>query len=672
MTLHVKNNLAKGSLVLALLALSSLSIWHVQPAQASGPYSVNILNNYSFEGGADPSTGYPVGWGNWTHHDTPDSSLTPDCHTYLSGQYPDGVCAARLDIGRTIQSGIGFIAIFQVMPSNTFFSNVTDRPDGLDVWFYILPKYNGTGDTKISIIAQNAQELDYVLDVNPYLSYPNQTFSDGRPSVKSIFRTAQYQTNGWFRFTANIYQDWQAPMDYHNANGTVSTLPGFPLDDVLYRLEFDNIAFRNDSTCYTPTTPPVYDPRYCQYFANTQWVDLVRLYLNTNVPPPPLPGHYANFNFTDTQGDNIDSQVQWRLFNSTGSEIPYVRGESTLPDGSYTLSVYYPTYQQDVILSQTIALDANTTIHVPVTPIPSPLSGYVAINNIETTVSVYAPTPNNLTFTAHSFQGNSFVTILKVPSKPTIVWLNGENLNSAAWAYDPATSTVRIPTSQLGTFILYFGSTIQLPATLQFNDRQGNSVNGIITWQIVDSTGHVVCNTNLCLGQTVPDAPDYVEAYYGGSRIYRQTPSDANTQITLQMIPITIVKGGYLILNTTLVSATIDGQLGSRISFTLTGSNGAALIVVNVPTKPVYVEKDGKRIFDWTYDPTAGTAAIPTDSLGTFTVFFKNPSLLTSLEDIPTSTWFTVGIAATLAIVLGTTGFSLKRRKISEATAEQP
>ncbi len=169
------------------------------------------------------------------------------------------------------------------------FSNFTQRPDELDFWFRVDPKYAGLGDFQIKFLAQNAQELDYVIDPQTdFLSYPNQTFPigtmAGQPSVKDILLgrlgndastplTAPPST--WVHFTRDVTADWTAPMMF-TTNSTCTPaspcmLPGFPLDEPFYRIEFDIIGFQN--------------PQSGGFYGMTAWLDNVKLYEAISVQP---------------------------------------------------------------------------------------------------------------------------------------------------------------------------------------------------------------------------------------------------------------------------------------------------------------------------------------------------------------------------------------------------
>jgi hypothetical protein len=47
-------------------------------------------------------------------------------------------------------------------------------------------------------------------------------------------------------------------------------------------------------------------------------------------------------------------------------------------------------------------------------------------------------------------------------------------------------------------------------------------------------------------------------------------------------------------------------------------------VVVNVPSKPISIERDGTAISSWMYNGTTGTVAIQTSQLGTFTITYSN------------------------------------------------
>jgi len=214
----------------------------------------NAVANPSFENAL-------TSWQNYTRHAAPGSTNTVDASRSVDGSY-----SARIDMGQA--SPIGFIGLYQILPfpQNTLlFNNITDRPDNLDFWFYLEPKYDGIGDFEIRIISLNARELDYVFDPDPQLSYPNQTFPDGRVMVKSILLYG-YPAGQWHHFTRNMKEDWQAPAKMPNG----SFLPGYGLNESLTWVEFDSNGFQD----YLGTT-----------YSETSWVDNVTIYYDSNSPP---------------------------------------------------------------------------------------------------------------------------------------------------------------------------------------------------------------------------------------------------------------------------------------------------------------------------------------------------------------------------------------------------
>src|SRR6266568_5804498 len=593
-----------GILTLALLimiATSSLAV----PVRA-GSYSNNALVNPSFEQAL-------TGWGT-TGQDAHTLDWTISAN---STRDTDGGYAARMDM---VNVSIGFIVLYQVIPGNTFFSNLTNTADTFDVWFYFEPKYSGLGDFQIKFLATNAQEMDYVFDADPSLSYPNQTFLDGRPLAKSILLNG-YHAIQWHHFAANVASDWQAPMKFTNSSGTY-LLPGFGLNQSFYRVEFDNLAFQVGS----------------QYYSQIVWVDNVKLYFNTSYPPPPPQFHSASFNFTDLGGNIVDQTLQWKLFNSTGQEVQYIPGQITLPPGTYTLDTYFPFYSQypdhNLIHQQTIPLDTSTTVQVSMISHALAPGGYIAVDS-SATVKILRQDAENLTFTATG-AGSTFNVIITVPSTPSIVAQNGIVLQPTQWTYDSTTSKqiVRIATNQLGRFSLFFGYAITLPQAVTLVDRQGTNLGTRVAWKILDSQNGIVCNNGSCLGEKVPIGNYYLEAYFEGFRIYRQTLAFDSNNVVLQMTP---AGSGYLAFNTTITSISISGNNAQRISFTAVG-RGPALVVVQVSEKPLYVELNGTRVFNWTYDSTSKVAAIETTGLGTYTIVLQAPSLLDSLENTPLTT----------------------------------
>jgi hypothetical protein len=239
----------------------------------SSTLSSNIIRNHSFEDGTNPLTGYPLDWGNWTKHGTPDSTITVDNNRAVDGNH-----SARLDVG---EKDIGFIALYQTLPPTLSFGNLSDRLDGLDFWFYLEPKYDGMGDFRVRILyGENVAELNYVFDPSPTLSYPNITDSQGRPLAINIFLYG-YTAGVWHHFQRNLRSDWQGS--------------GFSLDTPFPRIQVDALTFRNTGTG--------------ESFAEIAWVDDVRLYTDSPASGPPT--WPAGSSLTVTQVSTTSLSLAW-------------------------------------------------------------------------------------------------------------------------------------------------------------------------------------------------------------------------------------------------------------------------------------------------------------------------------------------------------------------------
>ncbi len=158
------------------------------------------------------------------------------------------------------QTGVGFVALYQLFPKNVTFAQLTDRPDGFNFWFCLEPKYGGMGDFQVKFIATTAHEVAYVFDPDPRLLYSNQTF-------RTDLSLYGYPGGVWYHFQRNLLADWQTPV---TVNGT--TRPGFSPSEVLYRIEIDAIGFEESGSSI--------------YYSETAWVDDVNVYMNL---PPDLP-----------------------------------------------------------------------------------------------------------------------------------------------------------------------------------------------------------------------------------------------------------------------------------------------------------------------------------------------------------------------------------------------
>ena len=199
-----------------------------------------------------------------------------------------------------------------------------------------------------------------------------------------------------------------------------------------------------------------------------------------------------------------------------------------------------------------------------------------------------------------------------------------------------------------------------------FVDRKGNPVNNLVKWRLFNSTGGEV--TGYTQNSTsLPLEPYTLEVYYptitGQNpepyRIARQKISLNTTSLVhLEMMPLGS-SGKYIAFNSTLNSLSILENSATKISFNASGS-GPSLIILQVPARPLYVERDGTTLSDseWAYKSTTGTVAIQSASLGSFSIVFSNNST------IPV-TYLIAGIGAA---IIAATGIIVWRTKKTRST----
>src|SRR3989442_7501823 len=591
----------RRTLILTILLIGSIISISSPPVHA-GTYSANLIKNGGFEDGVG-IRGLPVYWENATHDCScrPDPTITVNNTEAILGD------AARLDIGQT---SIGFMGIWENL-TNTFFSNFTDRPDEVDFWFRLDPKYAGLGDFQIKFLAENAQELDYVIDPHvPVLSYPNQAYTTGdlagQASVEYILlgRTRTDASTPlmappctWVHFRRDVIADWKGPMLF--TNNTIACnqaspcmVPGFPLNDVFSRLEFDSIGFQDSAG----------------YHGMTVWIDNVNLYGDSNTPPPPPPPpQFLEFNFTDISSKaNLDNYVQWRILNATGYIGPYTRGSQTLPLVNYWLEAYYPTYtsqspEQYRVSRALLPFDTNTTIHLPMLAEPSIPGAFVAFTPAVLNTTSIQQNSGSLTLDVKVDGDAHYVILAKVPLQPKVILKTVTNqtelYEGISWSYDPSLSIAQLPNIGSAKYTFYFQQPLRIPSS-SFTDRTGVNVSNLLNFNITNAHGLPI---SLGPGQITPDQdyPYYLQAYYQGYRIYRNTLAFNQTApIVLQMIPVT---QGYLIVNSTIAGISITTQSSSTLTFDLSGT-GPFLVLVRVPAKPAFVEVNGAKIANWVYD----------------------------------------------------------------------
>lgn len=605
-----KHQFDKRIIILTILILTSILVSNFRPAHATGPYSVNIIANPGFETVQAPNL--PAGWITEFIDSNAGSTITVNSTTALLGNY-----AARFDVSQDTHSAttgqvitFGHQTLRQQLPTNLFFSNVTARPDSFSIWYNIQPRFAGYSGLDVRIKAFDTTEMDYIF-YNPGTGISASNSSTGGEAGKPLkyFIVPTPSMNHWTHLSRNFAQDWLAPMKAQN--GTI--LPGsFTLNQVLDKIEIWSFYYLDTNTGGV--------------YGETQWVDNVAIYVDSNTPPlpPPPSNYYAAFNFVDTTGTSVNNIVNWKLFNSTGQEVVgYTPNNPILTLEPYTVAVYYPIItgqnpEPYLILQQRIVL--NTTYKVSPEMFPQntfPWS-YVAINNTITNMKIVK---ENTTFLQFNSQGNAAPSLIlvKVQSKPLAVQRNTDDPASIKWSYDPSQSILRIPAIGLGNFSIFITPPIKIPS-IAFQDFTGNNVATGVTWKIFYPDG---TQARVLPGQLVENGTYTFQAFYDNYPIYTSTLTSTPNPVRLQMFPLGNQQQSYIAFNSTLNSLTILENSPAQLQFKAVGQ-GPRLIIVNSPTKPLNIQLDGNTITSWTYNSTTSTIAIQTAQLGTFTITYSN------------------------------------------------
>ncbi|HZY48084.1 MAG TPA: hypothetical protein VFE96_09835 [Candidatus Bathyarchaeia archaeon] len=609
MTLN--GRLTTSSFVIIIFLVGSFSIANVRPAHAQsplGPYSVNSIANPGFENGVNQ-------WVVDTYNDgNVGSTITANNTLAVTGYY-----SARFDISsnRTANNPnvhgpitSGHITLYQVPTGSPSFSAMTNRTDGLNLWLYIQPKFSGFSLIEIRIKAVDTTELDYFF-ANPATTttFTNYTKSgEVYKPVKSIVLPMP-PFNQWIHFQRNLGQDWTAPMQ--NTNGTIGlTTPGFNLTETIRY-----VMLEAGLSGPTPST----------WYGETAWIDDVVLFVNSTTPPPPPPprNNWAAFIFQDTNGNPVNNLIGWKLFNSTGFEVTgYRQNDQTLTLEPYTIQVYYPTVTtQDpnlyTILRQRIPLNITSLISLEMFPLNTSPWSYVAFNHTVTNLKTIKENTSALQFSA---QGNQipYLILVGVSTKPVAMQRNNEDPTGLNWSYDSNLGIARIPGTTLGNFSIFLAPPISIPS-IKFQDITGNLVTANISWRILDPSGAYLTATS---GQLVQNETYTFQAYYEGYRLYSNILAQTPPTVRLALFPLTGGSAEYIAFNGTVISISVLTNTESQLEFQAVGQ-GPHIIVVNVPGKPVSIERDGIALSDWTYNSTTGVVSIQASQLGTFTLAYS-------------------------------------------------
>jgi hypothetical protein len=153
--------------------------------------------------------------------------------------------------------------------------------------------------------------------------------------------------------------------------------------------------------------------------------------------------HYFDWNSKDLNGNNVESLISWSLWKGT-QQLTYYKGYRTLPDGTYTLKIYYLGYLiNTTTLNTAVHGDKTITLTLPMIAHSSVSGGYIAFNKTISSITIHSQTPTNLTFTATG--SGAYTIVIKVPSCPTTVKKDSViQPYGSIWTYNSNTGAVVI------------------------------------------------------------------------------------------------------------------------------------------------------------------------------------------------------------------------------------
>lgn len=435
--MKINTNPARASVIIILFLLGQVLVHNINPAHAQSTTSTNMIVNPGFE------TSLSDGWVGDIYDDgTYGDTITTNNTLAHTGSY-----SARLDISNNDTSIAlnktttnSHIELIQYPTNPPSFGNFTNRPDGLDMWFYVQPKYSGYTVFEVRFRTSNVFELDYVYyNPDPVLGYQggfaNSTNgSEGGRPVKVIFLPT-LKLNQWNHLVRNVRQDWLAPLKL--PNGTFVN-PGFSLNDTLSRFEVNANFYKDLNTG--------------NVYAETVWVDDILLYTGNTIPIPTL-------TFQDWTGITVDQAITWKYYNITTGQQAQLSPGNLVPSNTVTVRTYYTGYQ---IYTSPITPLTNTTIRLSMIAIDSSRSGFIAFNSTITAANVTQNDQNKIIFTSHG-TGPSLI-VVKVLGRPVSVDKDGASIST--WTYNTTSGTTAIQSSTLGTFTILLSAPNDLTLTI--------------------------------------------------------------------------------------------------------------------------------------------------------------------------------------------------------------
>jgi hypothetical protein len=511
-------------------------------------------------------------------------------------------------------------------PSPSYnFTALNNSSAGFSFWFQLQPYNVSTGmaafEVRVGGALDGSAELDYIFNSDPSVGmFPNNT-------VTHSLLFNGYHYGQWYHFSRNLMADWTTPMG--PANTPLS------LNWNLTIVQFEGYATKTGTTIKSETF----------------WLDDVRLYACAQSPcnqPPPADTHSASFSFADTTGKNVSSLVKWDILDSTGQAISYTPGAKTLLDGPYTLEAYYPLYGQSFkIYSAGLRLDTFSIITLSMYPETQVSGGYLALDNNIRSFQLVQEDSKALIFKLQGTAGQGYNIVSDPPGVPAAIQENGYDLSpNRDWRYYPPITINYMASGGTDNVSIYFGQIQRLPA-IQFTDSTGYPISNI-PFTIRDSAGNPI---EYITGKIVPAANYLLEAYYDGYQIHKALLSFTNNPVQLQLSPLDQARTSYLAINSTATGIVVSENSDQRIVFAFNGT-GPFLVVVNVPSRPLFVERNGVQTANWIYNATSSTISIETDQAGTFNVIFQtqsNPTIILIIGVIAAAAAISI-----LAVYLGT------------------
>jgi hypothetical protein len=580
----------------------------------------------------------------------------------------------------------GFTQFPQVLPAGLTFNNLTDSPNALSFWFYLEPYGNTMAGFDLRVFGgEQIAELDYVLDADLSLyptGYANHTDPNtGRDGYRSIILNG-YQPGQWYHFSRNLKADWGYPtpgLGGLNMSWSFSLIQFEGLAISNQGAVESETLWLDDVRVYTGPDPPPVETHYTLF----NFTDHSGNIVDSKIKWKLLNSSRQEVSYTLGQNDlspgpyyldayylvvaTVDRILDAQIHLDTTLNIQLAMFPQTTVPGGYVIldkpvGSLIILQEDNRRLGFNVQGTAGTTYELvadtPTKPGLVQMNGNDLAENLNWNYNTFS---SLLTLTYQSSGSDSFSIIfgqppvssftINVTSTTALAEVSldassssdpGGTIAGYLWSFGDGQSgtgvTVHHTYAVGGSYTITLNvtesagasrassKTIHLtPNTLpsiSFIDKPGYPLSSMITFKILDPAGNEVQYTT---GRTVPYGVYTLEAFYKSYQVYNAPLSFTNQQpIQLQFSPLDTSRTTYVAVNSTTSEINIAQNDNSQITFTLSGT-GPYLIVVDVPSRPFFVEKDGSRIADWVYNSTSQTIAIQTDSQGSFLVSLVEP-----------------------------------------------